>query len=331
MKKNKEQTPEEKLTEQILVSQSNALTTARYNFSLIEKRIVYKIIEAVRRNHIEVEGEKTIFDNLVLYMSFSDLKEVAEHKKRVTESIKDLRLKHIEMEDAEGNWLLTGFMNYAKFDSKTQLFQFEVSRELLPHLVELSKCFTTLELTTIMGLKSTYSQRLFEFCSMWRTKGYFFYEIDSLRKMFLIEEKYVSISLLREKVLDIAQLEIKGLYDKKELDFYFEYSFDEKTKIGKKYTRIHFKIFNREEKEVKIQTLDDLKKLSRDYLTNFLFFKDKNYVNLIIQYAQTNPSSIADLISKITRIVKDADKVPSEQAKLIRHILKSDFGIAKAK
>lgn len=312
------------------ISQSNALTSARYQFSVIEKRIVYKIIEAVRKNHIEVEGQKTIFNDLVLYLSFSDLKEVAIEKKRVTEAIKDLRLKHIEMEDEEGNWLLTGFMNYAKFNSKTQLFQFEVSKELLPHLVELSKCFTTLELTTIIGLKSIYSQRLFEFCSMWRTKGYFFYEIDSLRKMFLIETKYQDNSSLKNFVLDVAQTEIKGLYDKKELDFYFEYSFDEKTKIGKKYTKIHFKIFNREEKEVKVSTLEDLKKLSRDYL-KFLFPRDANYINLIIQYAQTNPSSISDLISKITRIVKDADKVPSEQAKLIRHILKSDFGIVKVK
>lgn len=313
------------------ISQSNALTSARYQFSLIEKRIVYKIIEAVRKNHVEVEGEKTVWNNLVLYMSFSDLKEVAEHKRRIKDAILELRSKNIEIEDEEtGEWGAMGFINTSKFHPKTQLFEFEVSKDLLPHLVELTKKFTSLELTTIIALKSIYSQRLFEFCSMWRTKGYFFYEIDALREMFLIENKYTSHTLFKTFVLDVAQSEIKGLYDKKELDFYFEYSMDEKTKIGKKYTRIHFKIFNREEKEVKIQTLDDLKKLSRDYL-KFLFPRDANYINLIIQYAQTNPSSIADLISKITRIVKDADKTLSEQAKLIRHILKSDFGIVKVK
>lgn len=311
------------------ISQSNALTSARYQFSLIEKRIVYKIIEAVRKTHIEVEGEKTVWSNLVLYMSFSDLKEVAENKRRVKDAILELRSKNIEIEDEEtGEWGAMGFINTSKFDPKKQRFEFEVSKDLLPHLVELTKKFTSLELTTIIALKSIYSQRLFEFCSMWRTKGYFFYEIDALRRMFLIENKYTSHTLFKTFVLDIAQAEIKALYDKKELEFYFEYSMDEKTKIGKKYTRIHFKIFNRVDKEVKIQTLDDLKKLSKDYL-KILFTRDVKYTNSIIQYAQQNPQSIEDLISKINRIVKDADKTLSEQAKLIRHILKSDFGIGK--
>ena len=44
----------------IILSQDNALTTARYKFDLIEKRALYCIIRNIRANYIEQEdGQRT--------------------------------------------------------------------------------------------------------------------------------------------------------------------------------------------------------------------------------------------------------------------------------
>ena len=145
----------------------------------------------------------------------------------------------------------------------------------------------------------------------------------------MIENKYVNLPDLRNKVLEVARKEIKELFEKEQCDFYFDYSFDEKTKIGKKYTRIHFKISHREVKEVKIESLDTLKKLIRETVKP-LFKTDASYITSIITYAEQNPEAIDNLLSKTSRIALDADKLPADKAKLIRTILKADFGISKA-
>ena len=51
----------------IILSQDNALTTARYKFDLIEKRALYCIIRNIRANYIEQEdGQRTLFENLII-------------------------------------------------------------------------------------------------------------------------------------------------------------------------------------------------------------------------------------------------------------------------
>ena len=51
----------------IILSQDNALTTARYKFDLIEKRALYCIIRNIRANYIEREdGQRTLFENLII-------------------------------------------------------------------------------------------------------------------------------------------------------------------------------------------------------------------------------------------------------------------------
>ena len=81
----------EETTEVSKISQSNALTSARYSFSLLEKRIVYKIIEAVRIDHIESKGQRTVFDNLIVHLDISNLHMVSENREQVKKSMKQLQ------------------------------------------------------------------------------------------------------------------------------------------------------------------------------------------------------------------------------------------------
>ena len=58
----------------IILSQDNALTTARYKFDLIEKRALYCIIRNIRANYIEQEdGQRTLFENLIITIKEEEL------------------------------------------------------------------------------------------------------------------------------------------------------------------------------------------------------------------------------------------------------------------
>ena len=59
---------------EITLAQANALTQARYNFTVVEKRAVYQIIKEVRHQFIErPDGKRELFNDLVIRMKPSDL------------------------------------------------------------------------------------------------------------------------------------------------------------------------------------------------------------------------------------------------------------------
>lgn len=61
----------------IVLSQDNALTTARYKFDLIEKRALYSIIRNIRSQYIENEnGRRDLFDDLIITIYEEELKKM---------------------------------------------------------------------------------------------------------------------------------------------------------------------------------------------------------------------------------------------------------------
>ena len=66
----------------IILSQDNALTTARYKFDLIEKRALYCIIRNIRANYIEREdGQRTLFENLIITIKEEELQKCGDNTK----------------------------------------------------------------------------------------------------------------------------------------------------------------------------------------------------------------------------------------------------------
>lgn len=91
----------------IQFSQSNALTSSRYDFSKIEKNVIYHIIRKVRHDYVEGTMQRDLFDNMYVYISSADLAQITDeqHTKEARAALRSLRHKDIEMENAAGNWL----------------------------------------------------------------------------------------------------------------------------------------------------------------------------------------------------------------------------------
>ena len=175
---------------EIMLRQANPMTEGRYDFSKIEKNAYYCVVRQVRKDYIE-DGKKE-FDNMVIDIPEACLDEITDndHRAEAREALKNLHKKLIEFESEDGSWFFCGFINWAKYDSKKRVYQLEVSSQLMPYLVELADRYTEYSLTVALSLKSKWSQRFYELCCQYKSKGYFFKTIEQLRYMVCLEKAY---------------------------------------------------------------------------------------------------------------------------------------------
>jgi plasmid replication initiation protein len=113
---------------------------------------------------------------------------------------------------------------------------FEINKNIIPHLVELSNSFTSYYFENISRLKSYYSIRLYELLKQFQNKdlhGWWFITIEELRDILKIEQtQYSRYNDFKRKVIILAQ---KELEEKTDIKFDFE-----EHKIGRKIEKIKF-------------------------------------------------------------------------------------------
>lgn len=304
------------------IAQSNALTNSRYSFSVYQKRFLYYIIKEVRRLYVETsEGNRTVYDNLILNLKPEELKECGKPDIVYKEAVK-LREKTISIV-RDNEEIAVGWINYIKRNKINKTYEIEVSRQILPELVELAENYHTYELTVALSLKSEYTQRLYELCSQYKqlNGGNFFRELDLLHDKMELPKSYRDFSLMKARVLDPAQKELKSLFDNKESDLYFDYSVCEREK--KKVKKLAFKVYNRNQPLEKMNPEDAVW-----YVRTFLnerFRKDKPYVERIVTAIMQKPEIGPQIVKKITDKIQKYS--PKDQPPIIRFVLKEDFGI----
>lgn len=216
------------------VFQSYVLTTAKYDFSPYEKRIMYRLIELAQK---EIEGIK-LKDNLrkiaptnfgrEITMPVSDIlkDEQDKHYTIAKAAFRSLSEKHIEYEDDE-IWSYTPIITAPEIKKNSGSVKFYVFDNIWRCLLDFTKGFKKYELITAMKFKSAYAMRFYELMSG-QTKPLFVLleGPDGLRERFYLQGKYEKVNDFRRKVIDVA---------KKELDESSPYSFVAKEeKAGKK-------------------------------------------------------------------------------------------------
>jgi len=287
------------MSNSIKLYQSNKLTEARYSLSLIEKRCLYLIIREIRKKFIETnEGNRTLFDNMIVLFTTKDLEIIAD-KKRVNEiyqSLKNLRARHITI-DNEDVWINTGFINYSKHKKKSGIIELEVSKEILPYLVNLAQNYTAYSLNVALSLKSEYSQRFYELCSQWKNAGGFKKDLEDLKKIFELEDKYKLYAHFKSRVLEPAKKELKELFKKGECDLYFNYS---EIKQGRKITTVSFKIIVGEQRH------EDIKEIyyfvAKELYNLFEVIvkpKNKEFIDLCLNKLHLNPEQLNHIKNKL--------------------------------
>lgn len=311
----------------VTIAQDNRLTTARYELSLVEKRVFYYIIKEVRKNY--TLGQRDLFDDMVLKMSISDLSKGIKQEGRENQTkkgLKMLRKRDFEWDNGldenheDYEWLVVGFINWAKI--KKGVAEVQVSSELMPFLVELSSQFTPYSLNVAMSLKSKWSQRMYELCQKWQGTDGFRMSVDDLRKSFVLEDKYPRYALLNQYVLQVAKRELKELYDIGQCDVYFEFT---EERNGRSVETLRFKLFRKNSLNVKTTNdmLLELIPVFRSLYNTDKMPKNDTFVNEVLIQLQKYPNLIEPLNTRVKEIL--ATGVKDDTARYVRFILNEDI------
>jgi plasmid replication initiation protein len=305
-----------------MLVQSNTITQARYEFTKIEKRIIYRIIKEIRKQYVTGELQSNLFNELVVCLTFKDLQEVSENTQLVYKSIRTLKTRSYEFDNDE-EWLILGIINKARHIKTKGTWEITVDREMVAQFVELAKNYTEYSLTVAMSLRSEYSQRLYEYCSQFRSSGGFRMKVQDMKEKMRLIKKYDRYAGFKKYVLDVAQKELKELYKQGQCDLYFEYS---EEKNGRSVETLRFKIISRETPETKM-SLEDLLYSVRNDLTNIFDIqkmpKNKEFVNKTMTELMLNPEKLNHCFGKLAFVKGSLPK--EEWQRYMRYVINDEY------
>lgn len=219
------------------VLQSYIITSAKYDFSIYEKRILYRQIEIEQelllgqkiRPGVKIEtnlwNDKKYTMPIQMFLNGEEDKNHA----RIKKAFNSLMKKIINYEDEN---VIVGFplVQHFKVDKKGEMVTWQCTAELVEAIVNFAKGFRKYELKTAIEFNSVYAMRFYELLSGQERPLTF--TIDQLKAMFKLENKYKDTNRFISIVIETA---------KKELDKKSPYSFDFKiNKQGKKFHSITF-------------------------------------------------------------------------------------------
>lgn len=314
-----------------ILAQDNRITTARYELSLLEKRIMYFLLRYVRNKFVlKKDGEKTLFDDMIIKTTSAKLREGLNENstKKIKEALKHLRMRSFEWHNGEPEdskkheWFETGFINYGEWKNGGEI-EFQVSKKILPFFVELTSHFTEYSSLIAMSLKSKWSQRFYELCCQYKNAGGLNFPVEDLRKQFALEDKYKDYSALKNKVVVVAHKELKELFKENQCDVYFEYS---EIKNGRSVESLKIKVISKQ-KGIEYLSNDDLDYHVRTALHKIFDTKskpkNKEFVGKTMTALRLDLDKMKHCYKRLETTVKKMPK--DEQAKYLRYIINEDY------
>lgn len=204
-----------------LLRQSNYFTTARYDYTAQEKRILYRVAEKayefrmankewfelhdgeyVANEHVSFTMPITAFMNKEQLNSGS-----GECYEQVVDAFKSLVDKRISFR-GKGCFSFGGMLNYADQNKGQGTISFMVHKFVWQSALDFTKGFTKLDLVIAMQLKSAYSMRFYEFAKQWEDKMWCRITVEEFREMFRCQDKYPRMESLRRCIIDNAKSEL---------------------------------------------------------------------------------------------------------------------------
>lgn len=273
------------------IIQSYIVTTAKYDFSVYEKRILYRLIEAfqslIKGQKLEgkLKVERDLFGDYLITMPTAAFlaNETDNNYDQVKKALLALENKSFEYED-DKEWEFIRIIQNPKIIKYANDVTFRINPKIFDALLNFSKGYKKYELATAMSFESVYSMRFYELLS--GQKKAITYTIDNLKIMFKLENNYKLPADFIKNTIDIA---------KKELDAKSPYTFKyERNYKGKKTHSITFyPIYNPKNRDPQLEAKElkskvslswDLDRMIISYLMESFGFSEaeiKNNINLL--------------------------------------------------
>jgi len=249
---------------------SNKIIDSRHDFSLLEKKFIYCIINQLE---CSTNPQQNLFGDLQFKIPLSTFGEDYSHS-TVKEAIKKIVTRSITggNDKKKEFWAITPIPSAKVANGIVSLTLFS---EAVPYFIDLKqRGYTEYQLDIALSLTSIYSQRLYELLKRWKdTRHWRNVSIDHLKWLLGLDKKsaYEKHWPLINRVLEPARIEIA-----EKTDIEFIYSF---RKEGKKCVAIDFEVFPKalikhiekaDAKEQVVETLEQLADATQGQQMRFL-------------------------------------------------------------
>lgn len=196
--------------ETLQVCKSNALIEAGYRLSLAEHKILLACIAQVRRDEpINAEKLYEIHAQQVAERSGVSRQAAYIELKAASDRLFERHVTvHAGPDGKPPSVRKFRWVQQVEYIKDAGLVRVQFSSPILPYLAELTERFTVYPIADVSKLTSVHAIRLYELLIQWKGIGQREVELDWLRKVFMIEAAYKSISDLKKYVIEIAVQQI---------------------------------------------------------------------------------------------------------------------------
>lgn len=282
------------------IIQSYLLTSARYEFSIYEKRIFTSLVNAMQPL---LEGKKLVGKveqdlwgdyHFSFPLSFFMGDEDKSHINRYKEALIALNDKKFEYEDEEV-WRVIRLIERPQYKKRKGIIEFDIASQLVDAFLNFNKGFSKYNLAVSMSLKSVYAVRMYELMS--NQKRPLTYSIEKLKDIFGVQEQksYFNTFNFIKRCIFQAKLELDYNMEAKS-NWSFEY---EPVKHGRKITAITFTPLHYADREPEeVQRAEAVRQVN---LSFWLPIETKNY---LIKELKFTPREIKNNIDTIEAFCK---------------------------
>lgn len=194
------------MSKEIEIRQHNALTNARYDYTELQLDLLFFIVSRLRKD------QKTSLYELPI-KELASLTGKQYHLPYLRQATEGMGSRMFEVETPERVKQLWMFQR-VEYLKGQGIIEIKLTEDILPYLFDLKDNFTSYTLAAALRLNSKYAKRIYQLCSQWKDLGETKkYDLQDFKKMLGLldekgNEKMERISVLREKVLDIAVKQI---------------------------------------------------------------------------------------------------------------------------
>jgi plasmid replication initiation protein len=212
------------------VVKSNRFVTARYDWGLVEQKIVLSLIAQLRKDDEEFDYQRVRMQDIAHVTGTAPQNLYAAGPELATK----IASRTVEARNDEDEFHVYTLMSDCRYLKGEGVLLARFNPNMRPLLMQLKKRFTMYRLQFAMRLTSHYSIRLYELIKMREELRRFKVTVDDLRAMLMVEDKYERFTDLKKHVIIPARDEIK-----KKCDVYFTFKVERE---GRTPVRILFMI-----------------------------------------------------------------------------------------
>ena len=314
------------------IAQFHALIQARYDFSLVEKRAFYVIINEFGKRLTERIGvEMTPCGDLELRVSTAGMLKANMGLKSVYDALKGLSNKSISIVDGDKT-IDSCFIAHYEHLKRKMYIDVVVPTVLLPYITAFGQHFTAKRFAVAVSIKTKYSLRFYEYCLQYERNdgdpdnaytGYFCLTQEELVHKLMLEEKYPRYSQIKDKVLDFAYREIKELYDAGRCNLYFEYR---EERGNRRVEKLHFYVYSRKTKAGDKSSIEHLTFINQSlnaWLDADNRPHNKEWISGVIAHVKRQPRLTARLYRGLLKLT--SEESDEYRAALARHLIEEKF------